>query len=239
MAGVSMDAGEAPEGDMYRVVVLEDGRYSMAGILAELGGLSDIEVVGATAEPGELIALIERFRPHVAIIDLKISGDGLVGISVMSEIKSRFPDVKCVVLTAFPDPSSLLAAMDAGVEGFLLKDAPPRIQPPLDEMVRIVVKGDKYYDTETATLVREYVDRSRLRSACESGLDSKDTNHLTERELEVLEQVSLGLRYAQIAKELNITRHTVKSHMANIYTKLGARGAQHAVLIARAKGLIV
>jgi DNA-binding NarL/FixJ family response regulator len=222
--------------DKIKVVILEDNRHHRAGMVHELAAAEEIEVVGASAQPGEILALVKEQRPHVAFIDLKIQDDISVGSKTIQEIKSISPDVKCIVLTAFPELPNFLAAFDAGAEGFIPKDAQPEHQPSLLELIKVVTAGGRYYDPDVVDQMRHYLDDTRLTRAESSTY--KEETPLTPREQEVLLELAKGHSNRQIAEELVISPHTVKTHIGSIKTKLGAQDRHQAVLLAMSRGLL-
>lgn len=218
----------------FKVVILEDGKYHRMGMTTELATSPDIEVVGASAQPDEIIEFVKKYQPDVAFIDLRIYGDMNAGASTIREIKALQPDVKCIVLTAFVDLSNFLAAFDAGAEGFIRKDALPDQQPLLPELVRIVTAGGRYYDPGIVSQMRQFLDPTRLPP--QQFPVGNMENPLTNREREVLRELAKNKSNAEIADRLVISEHTVKAHISSIMTKLNVRDRREATLLAVAQG---
>jgi len=214
----------------FKVVILEDGKYHRMGMTIELEASPDIEVVGSSAQPNEIIEWVKQYKPDVAFIDLRIYGDINVGASTIREIKSLRPETRCIVLTAFPDLPNFLAAFDAGAEGFIRKAALPDQQPLLPELVRIVTAGGRYYDSEIVSQMRQCLDPTRLPQFHHA------ENPLTPREREVLLELALNKSNADIAESLVISEHTVKAHISSIMSKLNVRDRREAALVAAAQG---
>ncbi|MFX1411452.1 MAG: LuxR C-terminal-related transcriptional regulator, partial [Promethearchaeota archaeon] len=204
-------------------------------ITAVLEGHDDIAVVGASAEPGDILTLIDSHEADLAIIDLKLHGRLDVGIDAIQQIKSRFPEVKCMVLTSFPELPNFLDAYNAGAEAFVRKEHFD-YEPSLADLIRLVVAGGRYYDPALVSQMIPYLDTSRLPMRGESvrtrGLD------LTKRELEVLSLIVNKCSNQEIAEKLVISAHTVKRHVSSILYKLNATDRHQAALLAVSMGLV-
>jgi DNA-binding NarL/FixJ family response regulator len=216
------------------VIILEDNRFEIVGMMAELKMDENVEIIKASPDPDEVLIAVKDHQPDVVFVDLKIQGNFNVGITVIQEIKAISPAVKCVVLTAFPELQYFLASFDAGAEGFVRKDALPSQQPSLADLCRIVIAGGRYYDPYLVGQMRAYLDLSRLPLATPPSQLAE--NPLTTREQEVLAKLVAGKTSSVIAKELVISENTVKTHLNNIKAKLGARNRHEAILIALARG---
>lgn len=220
-----------------KVVILEDGRYDRLGMITELGAEPDIELLCATAQPQELLAAIEKYRPAVAVIDLRIYDDDAVGLEVIREIKHATPPVKVVVLTAFPELANFLMAFDLGVEAFV-KKAASEPRPTLCELIRLVTSGGRYYDPDLTRVMRQHLEGIRPPQAEDISISPIANTHVSSRELEVLRHLAGERTIQQIAEALVVSVNTVKTHIRNLKGKLGAKDRRHAVLIAAATGLL-
>lgn len=217
-------------------VVLEDDDPTRLGMVVMLTD-DGIDVVGNSADPHELLNIIDKYRPDIAFIDLKLLGDPRGGFKTAREIRSRFPATKCILRTAYPSVEDLQVAMDAGVKGFVQKAALPGTQPSLGQLARMIAKGGGYYDSEYVTKMREYIDPLRIRRDLHpETLFEPDA--LTEREREVLSLIARGSSNERISTELMITVNTVKAHCKNIYQKLNVDNREQAVIVARDRELI-
>lgn len=219
-----------------KVVILEDGKYERIGMRVELEADGDIIVLGDSSDPGKILKLVETEQPDVAFIDLRIWGDMKVGVNTILDIKKISPEVKCVVLTGFPDLPNFLAAYDAGAEGFIIKDALPDRQPSLAHLARIVSVGGSYYEPGVVKKMRHYLDMTKIPPVGDAG--PGNDSPLTERERDVLAQMAQGKSNADIALALTITENTVKTHISNIFAKLGVDNRRDAVLHAIPSGLL-
>lgn len=193
-----------------RVVLVDDHAVVREGMRAFLAMHDDVEVVGDAADGDTLLELLNRLLafdqlPDVVVLDLHMPG--LSGAQLISRICSTFPTVATLVLTSFGDPSRARQAIDAGANGYLLKDAGP------DELVsaiRSVMAGEMPVDPAvTSALARSWKAADRPAS------------HITAREQIVVSLVSQGLSNQEIATRLSISERTARTHVSNILAKLG------------------
>jgi DNA-binding NarL/FixJ family response regulator len=201
---------------VIRVLVADDHPLARAGLQQLLGAFEDVTVVGAAASGAEALRLAAEREPDVVLMDLEMPDKD--GIEATRELHVSSPGLAVVVLTSFSDRDRILAALDAGAVGYLLKDADP------DELVRAIRaagRGDAPLHPRAA---RELLDRQGGPSA---GPD------LTDREQEVLTLVAQGLPNKLIARRLAISERTVKGHLTHIFERLGVTDRTQAALWAR------
>ena len=187
---------------MIDVLIAEDHTVVRGGLVELLGVTDDLEVVGTAADGAEAIELARVLRPDVVLMD--ISMPGVDGIRATGSILEAEPEARVVMLTAFSDRDRVVAALDAGAIGYLLKDAEP--QEVLDA-IRAAARGEAPLAPRAA---RELL-------AARSGEQRAD---LSKREREVLVLVAEGLPNKLIARRLHIEVATVKCHVHNILDKL-------------------
>ncbi len=208
-----------------RVLIVDDYVVVRKGIQAVLSAEPSISVVGEAEDGEEAIAKAKSLRPDVILMDLVMPGGG--GSVAIAEIKRRFPAIKIIVLTSFEDDAKIDAAMEAGADGYLLKDVGRHA---LMQAIRTVQQGDLPLAPRVA--------RHLVQSAAKSH-DTPRYKPLTKREREVLRLVAKGLGNRAVAEALNIGEGTVKAHMANILHKLNVSSRTEAAVWALQAGLVL
>jgi DNA-binding NarL/FixJ family response regulator len=197
-----------------RVVVADDQDLVRTGLVMILGAQPDLEVVGEAADGLAALDLATRLRPDVLLVDIRMPG--LDGIEVTRRLAG--PDVTdpmaVVVITTFDLDEYVLGALRAGARGFLLKDAGPEL---LVQAIHAAANGDALIAPNvTRRLLATFADQAPV-------VPVQPIAPLTEREEEVLALVARGRTNAEIATELYVSLSTVKTHVASLMTKLGAR----------------
>ncbi|MFN8126283.1 MAG: response regulator transcription factor [Candidatus Nanopelagicales bacterium] len=210
---------------MIRVVLADDQHLVRSGIAMLLGSDPEIEVVGEAADGNEALVLARQLAPDVVVMDLKMPNlDGIEATRRITASGEAGPRV--LVLTTFDLDAEVLAALDAGASGFILKDADP------DDLVRAVIttgRGGAVMDPGVLRRLLPRLAQTDPRGATTVELSGR----LTPRELEVLRLVGDGLSNAEIAEELTIAPATVKTHVSSILSKLGLRDRTHAAILAQ------
>jgi DNA-binding NarL/FixJ family response regulator len=207
-----------------RVFLLDDHEVVRRGVRDLIEGQSDgeIEVVGEASSADEALRRVPAIRPDVAILDVRLP-DGN-GVEVCREIRSRNPEVRCLMLTSFADDEALIDAIMAGAAGYVLKQVRGS---DLIESVRRVAAGQSLLDpTVTATVLE------RLRRGPDS--DDDAAARLTDQEHKILDLLAEGLTNRQIGERLYLAEKTVKNYVSNLLMKLGMhRRTEAAVYAAR------
>lgn len=209
--------------DRIRVVVCDDHHLVAQGLTMLLSAQPDIEVVGVAGTVAEVRELTMSRRPQVVLMDYGLP-DGN-GVAATAAIKSSQPDVKVVMLTSFVDEGVLVAAIEAGCSGYVTKHKGAE---ELATAVRLAADGEALVSPD---MLARLLPRLR-RSHHGLGWD------LTQREREVLEQLAEGNSKEAIARHLVLSPNTVRNHIQNILTKLGAHSRLEAVVTAAREGLI-
>ncbi|MCB7137012.1 response regulator [Cellulosimicrobium marinum] len=208
-----------------RVVLADDHPMFRFGLRAALDAVEEVEVVGEAADGAELVALVARLRPDVALTDLAMPGTD--GTTAVAQISARFPDVATLVLTMSDSDDAVLGALRAGARGYLLKDAR---REEIVLAIRTVAAG--------STVFGARVGRRVVHGATTPPTSPADLfPGLTRRETQVLELVAVGRSNREIARSLSLAEKTVRNVVATVLAKLGLRDRTAAVLLARERGL--
>ena len=209
------------EPDTIRVFLLDDHEVVRRGVRELLDAEDDLEVVGEAGTAELALARIPPTRPHVAILDVRLpDGDG---VEVCREIRSRQPEIACIMLTSFSDDEALVQAVLAGASGYLLKQIRGT---DIVDAVRRVASGHSLLDPALTQRVRE-----QFRRAPE---EDERLARLTNQERRILVLIADGLTNRQIGAEMHLAEKTVKNYVSNLLAKLGMeRRTQAAVFAAR------
>ncbi|MEU5991450.1 response regulator transcription factor [Spirillospora sp. NPDC047418] len=204
-----------------RILLVDDHPVVRSGIRAMLLDQPGFALVGEVATGAEGVAEARRLRPDVVLMDLQL-GEGLHGSEATRQITAAGSGApRVLVLTTFDTDADILAAIEAGATGYLLKDAPPE---KLFAAIRAAAAGDSTLAPSVASRLL-----GRMRSPVAT---------LTARELQVLELVAEGLSNRQIGKRLFLSETTIKTHLVHIYAKLDVDSRTAAVAAATRRGLI-
>ncbi|MFI6473771.1 response regulator [Streptomyces sp. NPDC050516] len=210
-----------------RVVVADDQELVRSGFALILDVQPDIEVVAEVGDGAQAVDAVRRLAPDVALLDIRMPHlDGIEACRAISAASA----CRTVMLTTFDSDEYVYEALHAGASGFLLKDVR---RDDLVHAVRVVAAGDALLAPSVARrLIAEYTSRP----AAPARSDRLDA--LTARERETLLLLGRGLSNAEIAAELTVSEHTVKTHVGNVLAKLGLRDRVQAVICAYETGLI-
>ena len=205
--------------DHLRVFLMDDHEIVRRGLRELLETEDDIEVVGEAGSAEEALSRIPPTRPDVAVLDVRIP-DGN-GVEVCREVRSRHPEVRCLILTSFSDDEALFQAIMAGASGYLLKQIKGS---DLVDSVRRVAAGQSLLDPAVTARVLE-----RLRKGTET---DEQLAQLTDQERKILDHIAEGLTNRQIAERVHLAEKTVKNYVSNILTKLGMERRTQAAVFA-------
>ena len=216
---------EAP----IRVVLADDQPLVRAGLRMILSTEPDIEVVGEADDGRAAVTLCEQLAPDVVLMDVRMPH--LDGIEATREVVALPAPPRVLVLTTFDLDEVVYDALRAGASGFLLKDAP---EDRLTTAIRVVAEGGSLFaPSVTRRLIEEFSRRGSRQARPASGLDE-----LTAREAEVLGLMARGMSNGEIAEDLVVSEHTVKTHVARVLMKLGVRDRVQAVVVAYEAGVV-
>jgi DNA-binding NarL/FixJ family response regulator len=202
-----------------RILIADDHPVVRDGLAAMLATQADLSVVGEAATGAQAVSQALALKPDVVLLDLEMPE--LDGVEALRRIRAAQPGARVIVFTAFDSDERILAALQAGASGYLLKGAP---RDDLFRAIRIVSQGGSLLQPLLATRLIEKLGRP--------------AEALTERETEVLAQLAQGRTNKEIAARLHITERTVKFHVGAILAKLGAANRTEAVRIAARRGLV-
>jgi two-component system, NarL family, response regulator DevR len=204
-----------------RVFLLDDHEVVRAGarVIIEAGG--DIEVVGEAATAADALRLLPAARPDVAVLDVRLpDGDG---VEVCRDIRSRWPEVACIMLSAFANDEALFSAIMAGAAGYVVKDVQGAA---LADAIRRVGAGESLLDP---ALTRRVLDRLRAGPQRDERLES-----LSDRERRVLDLIAEGKTNRQIGQDMYLAEKTIKNYVSSLLSKLGmSRRTEAAAYAAR------
>lgn len=213
-----------------RVLLIEDNRLLREGIEAMLNEQPDIRAMSAAGN-GDAFEKAEKLKPHVVLLDLGLKNQN--SLRVVGQIKKKFPGTEVVVMDLIPVHAEIIEFVKAGVSGFILKDAT------LDDFlhtIRTVAKGAKVLPPPlTDSLFSHIVEHAVQSGKVDSLIESV---RMTRREQDVIDLIALGRSNKEIAGELNIAVHTVKSHVHNILEKLALHTRLELASFAHSKGMV-
>jgi len=202
---------------LIRILAVDDHPMLLEGIAALVASQPDMKLVAEASTGREALEQFRKHRPDLTLMDLQMPD--MDGIEAMVAICSEFPEARIIVLTTYKGDVQVLRALKAGARAYLLKGL---LRKELLETIRAVHGGQRRIPHEVAAEIAEHA------------LDST----LTSREVDVLRLIAGGSANKLVADQLSITEETVKSHVKNILSKLGANDRTHAVTIALKRGII-
>jgi DNA-binding NarL/FixJ family response regulator len=205
---------------MIRVLIVDDHALVRAGLERLLATVEDVEVVGGAADGAQAVALAADNHPDVVLMDLSMPDHD--GVEATRRIRAADPAVRVVALTSFSDRERILDALDAGMLGYLLKDADPE---ELVRGIRAAARGEAPIAPKAALALLDE------RAA------GRETHELSSREREVLALVAQGLPNKLIARRLGIAETTVKAHLTSIFQRIDVTDRTQAALWAKRHGL--
>ena len=213
----STNSNDAPSREITTLIV-DDHEVVREGLRLALSRAPHIRVIGEAADGASAVALAERRRPDVVIMDVRMPGmDGLAATKILSE---KLPETSVLIFTAYSERSLLSRGLESGAKGYILKEAPHQT---LLRAIEKVAAGDGYVDPALMPAFLTGKERDEM---------------LTGREREILQLLADGMSNADVAAKLFISQETVKSHVRHILAKLEADTRTHAVAIALRDAII-
>ena len=209
--------------DKIKVLIADDHTVVRKGIRALLETEPGITVVGEAADGEDAIHRALALKPDVILMDLVMPK--LDGVQAIKELREKLPEIKVLVLTSFAEDRRIVAAIEAGALGYLLKDSSPE---DLARAIREVHRGESSLHPKVAQQLIKKLQRPA---------EEPEREELTARERKVLALIARGLSNREIARELSISEPTVRTHVSNILRKLGLKSRTQAALYALKEGL--
>ena len=215
-----------PAPDPLRVVIADDQASVREGLVLLLGGLPSIEVVGAAADGEQAIAQVAEHHPDAILLDLNMPV--LDGIGATRRLVAEHPGVAIVVLTTYVDDTNVLEALKAGARSYMTKDAD---RADIARALQAAAAGLTVFDPRVhdALLAATHPASSSPAPLAGPALLPGRPDGLTEREVEILILIARGLTNPEIAQDLCLSNHTVKSHINRIFTKTRSRDRAAAI----------
>jgi DNA-binding NarL/FixJ family response regulator len=208
-------------GPRIRTLIVDDHAVVRTGLAQMLATFQDVDVVGSAASGEEAVTLATATEPDVVLMDLSMPD--IDGIEATRRIAISVPSARVVIFTSFSERDRILTAIDAGAIGYLLKDADP------DEVhrgIQAAARGESPLASKAAQAV------------VAARVETRPARELSDRELEVLVLVAGGLANKQIARRLGISEKTVKTHLTNVFQRIGVTDRTQAALWAERHGLL-
>jgi len=212
------------------LAIVDDNSFLIHAVKEKLSFFDDLDVRFTALEGSYLLKKLEDDR-HVDLILMDIEMPGLDGIETTRIVKQKYPHIKIIMLTVFDNDENIFSAIQAGADGYLLKEIDP------DELYRGITETMNGGAAMNPSIAQKTLKLLRNPSAIDNPRD-KDEISLSNREIEVLEQLSTGLSYTAIAKNLFLSPSTIRKHIENIYKKLQVHSKIEAVQKARDHNII-
>jgi two-component system response regulator DegU len=209
---------------MMRVLIVDDHPVTRDGLRSALSTSKDVEIVGEASTGQEAVDAAKDLSPDIVFMDVRMPG--MSGIEATRVIRENTPDAKVILFTVEESRASVADAIRAGVSGYLLKDVSAA---ELIQAAKLALEGKAViHPSLTRAFIEEF----------EHIREPQKEIPLSRRESEILQKVAYGATVKEVARDLGISPHTVKTHLERIYEKLGANDKAQAVAIALRKGLV-
>ena len=210
---------------MIRLLIIDDHEMVREGLKAMLTAEADFEIVGDAANAEQALEMIERLRPDVILLDVRLPGES--GIDVCRTVTERYPETAVIILTTFTDETLVAQCIQAGARGFIVKDI-ERFD--LKRSIRAVARGEAAIDPKAAVAVL-----AQLRRAPQVKQESS-LELLSPQQIVILRLVAQGLSSREIATQLYLSENTVKGYVQEILHRLGVKNRTEAVMVAVKQG---
>jgi DNA-binding NarL/FixJ family response regulator len=219
-----MSVSPGLQAEPLRVVIADDQASVREGLVLLLGGLPDIDIVGAAADGEQAVALVAEHKPDAILLDLHMPV--LDGIAATRRLTAEHPGVAIVVLTTYADDSSVLDALHAGARSYLTKDAD---RADIARALHAAASGLTVFDPRVHAALLAATSSPSATARPATALPAPAPDGLTDREVEILGLVARGLTNPEIAAQLFLSNHTIKTHINRIFAKTGSRDRAAAI----------
>jgi len=217
-----------------RILVADDHLIVRQGLRLIFDTVDSIELVGEAENGQEAVELAIDLHPDVILMDLKMPV--MDGIQAIQRIRLEQPEIKIIILTTFDDDEMMLEGLRGGASAFLLKDTRRQT---LIRTIQAAARGESLLSPEIMRRLLAHTEQQKDMSVAHEDLPPREGFvPLSPREMEVLNEVALGLPSKEIARRLSVSERTVKAHLTNIYNKLGVDSRAGAVAEAARRGLL-
>jgi DNA-binding NarL/FixJ family response regulator len=206
-----------------KVLIVDDHPVTRQGLRSALATSKEVEVVGEASSGDEAVEAVKQLHPQVVFMDVRMPG--MSGIEATKEIREAAPDTKVILFTVEESRAAIADAIRAGVSGYLLKDVSAG---ELIQAAKLALEGKAVIHP---TLTRAFIEEVQY-------VEQRPETPLSRRESQILQKVAYGATTKEVAHDLQISPHTVKTHLERIFEKLGANDRAQAVAIALRKGLV-
>jgi DNA-binding NarL/FixJ family response regulator len=208
-----------------RVLIVDDHPVTRDGLKTAFGVSEEIDVVGEAGSGEEAVKAVEEHKPDIVFMDVRMPG--MNGIQATRLIRERHPETRVILFTIDESRASLSEAIQAGVSGYLLKDAS------VQELINAAQNAMQGKAVIHPSLTQAFIEEVQLVDRPSGGAAP-----LSPREVEILQKIAYGATTKEVADQLGISFHTVKTHLERIFEKLGANDRAQAVAIAIRQGLV-
>jgi DNA-binding NarL/FixJ family response regulator len=215
--------------DRIRVLIADDHGLIVEGLRMVLGR-GGLDVVGAASNGRQAVEMTEALKPDVLLLDIRMPD--MDGLTALEAIKASGMQTSVIMLTSFDTPEYMAKAIALGAAGFLSKETDPEAIP---QAVRAVAAGEAIVDLD---LLRAALQMASSPAARPAEFRRAASGDLTEQEVRILKLMAEGMSNSEVAESLSVSRNTVKTHVHNIFAKLGVTDRTQAVILAMRKGMV-
>ncbi|MEC5239626.1 response regulator transcription factor [Bacillus sp. FSL R9-9530] len=209
---------------MIRIMIVDDQSLIRDGLAMILNLRPELEVVGTASDGDEVVQKVKQLQPEIILMDIRMPR--MNGVEGTRLVREKFPYIKVLMLTTFSDSELIFEALEQGASGYLLKDMETDA---IAQAILTVHSGGVVLPQDITAQIIEELKKTKVAVECNT---PEQLKQLTEREVDVLRAIGLGLNNKEIAEKLFITEGTVKNHVSNLISKLELRDRTQAAIYA-------